>query len=80
MARYFFDVSDCNLVTDDDGIEFADARCASREALQSLPDMAKGMLLSGASEAVTVTMRDEHGTTLYRATLTIKDEWLPGKR
>jgi hypothetical protein len=76
MGRYFFDVNDGNLITDDDGIEFADARCASQEALQSLPDIAKGLLPSTSSETVTVTMRDARGTALYRATLTIKSEWL----
>jgi hypothetical protein len=79
MGRYFFDVSDGNLLTDDVGIEFADARCASQEALQSLPDMAKGLLPDTGSETVTVTMRDERGTAVYRATLTIKGEWLPAE-
>ena len=76
MARYFFDVSDGQLVTDDDGIEFADARCASREALRSLPDMAQSLLPTTGSETITVTIRDEHGTLLYRATLTIEGAWL----
>jgi hypothetical protein len=80
MARYFFDVSDGELARDDDGVEFADAHCASREALQSLPDMAKDLLPTTGSETITVTMRDEHGTLLYRATLTIEGEWLQDQR
>lgn len=76
MARYFFDVSDGELVVDDDGVEFADARCASREALQSLPDMAKGLLQTTGTKTISVIVRDEHGTALYRATLTIEGTWL----
>jgi len=76
MGRYFFDVSDNDLVTDDDGIEFPNARCASQEALQSLPDMAKALVPERGKDTVTVTMRNEHGIAIYKATLTIKSEWL----
>lgn len=80
MARYFFDVSNGETVMDDDGIEFTDVRCASRAALQALPDMAKDLQPSSEPEVVIVTMRDEHGAALYRATLTIRDEWLQDKQ
>ncbi|MGU3664534.1 DUF6894 family protein [Methylobacterium sp. A49B] len=76
MARYFFDVSNGETVTDDDGIEFTDAHRASKEALQSLPDMAKDLHPSSEPETVTITVRDESGTALYRATLTIEGTWL----
>ena len=76
MARYFFDVSDDELLRDEEGLEFADAQCAAHEALQSLPDMAKRLLPTMGSETVAITMRNEHGTALYRAKLTIEGVWL----
>lgn len=76
MARYFFDVADGDIVHDDDGLEFDDVRSASREALRSLPDLARDLHLSTTGEKLSVTMRDDHGVPIYRATLTIQDEWL----
>ncbi|WP_267426989.1 hypothetical protein [Methylobacterium sp. GC_Met_2] len=79
MARYFFDVTNGSVVSDDEGIEFDDAHSASQEALRSLPDMVKDQPLGSVGEKVSVTMRDDHGIPVYRATLTIEDEWLAGQ-
>ncbi|MCJ2016426.1 hypothetical protein MKK84_03110 [Methylobacterium sp. E-065] len=79
MARYFFDVSNGSDVSDDVGLVFDDARSASQEALRSLPDMVKDQLLGSVGEKVSVTMRDDHGIPVYRATLTIEGEWLAGQ-
>ncbi|MCJ2065385.1 hypothetical protein MKK63_22110 [Methylobacterium sp. J-088] len=76
MARYFFDVSNGGDVSDDVGLVFDDAHTASQEALRSLPDMVKDQPLTRMGEKVSVTMRDDHGIPVYRATLTIEGEWL----
>lgn len=76
MARYFFDVSNGSDVSDDVGLDFDDTHTASQEALRSLPDMAKDQSLGSVGEKVSVTMRDDHGIPIYRATLMIEDEWL----
>lgn len=76
MARYFFDVMDGGICLDDVGVEFPDAQSACKEALHALPDLAKSFLPEKVSEEVVITMRDESGKALYRATLTIKTEWL----
>ena len=76
MARYFFDIVDGGLSLDDEGVEFADVRTASREALQSLPDLAESHITDHQAGEVTVTLRDDRGTSLYRATLKIDTEWL----
>lgn len=79
MARYFFDVSNGKEVTDDVGLDFDDAHIASQELLRSLPDMVKDQPLGCVGEKVSVTMRDDHGVPVYRATLTIEGEWLAGQ-
>ena len=76
MARYFFDIVDGGLTLDDEGVEFADVRTASREALQSLPDRANSHITDHQIGEVTVTVRDDRGIPVYRATLTIDTEWL----
>ena len=79
MARYFFDVSNGKDVSDDVGLDFDDAHTASKEAFRSLPDMVKDQPLGSVGEKVSVTMRDDHGIPVYRATLTIEGEWLTGR-
>ena len=78
MARYFFDVSNDSDVSDDVGLDFDDVHTASQEALRSLPDMVKDQPLARMGEKVSVTMRNDHGIPVYRATLTIEAEWLHG--
>ena len=63
-------------VSDDVGLDFDDAHTASQEALRSLPDMVKDQPLTRTGEKVSVTMRDDFGIPVYRATLTIEGEWL----
>lgn len=76
MARYFFDVSNGSDVSDDVGLDFDNAHAASQEALRSLPDMLKDQQLGSAGGKVSIAMRDGQGILIYRATLTIEDEWL----
>lgn len=79
MARYFFDVSNGSDISDDVGLDFDNAHTASQEALWSLPDMVKDQPPGSVGEKVSVTMRDDHGIPVYRATLTIEGEWLAGQ-
>lgn len=74
MTRYFFDVSNGSDVSDDVGLNFDDAHTASQEALRSLPDMVKDQPFKRMGEKVSVTVRDNHGIPVYRATLTIEGE------
>lgn len=79
MARYFFDVANGSVVSDDVGLDFDNAQTASQEALRSLPDMVKDQPLGSAGGKVSIAMRDGQGILVYRATLTIEDEWLTGQ-
>lgn len=76
MARYFFDIVNGGVSVDDEGIEFQDAKAASQEALQTLPELAMDGLADKDGEQVSVMMRDASGRAIYRATLTIHSQWL----
>ena len=77
MPRYFFDTNDGDMVDEDDvGLEFADHEAARREAIATLPDMARDRLPDGDRRNFSVRIRDEAGTVLYSASLALTGEWL----
>ncbi|MCJ2139976.1 DUF6894 family protein [Methylobacterium sp. E-066] len=76
MSRFFFDILNGDVIEDNEGMEFPEAQTACDEALRSLPDMVKGHDLCDGGKDVTIIVRSEHGRPIYRATLTIKEQWL----
>lgn len=79
MPRYFFDIHDGRLQRDDEGTECADFEAARREAMISLPDVARWEIpADGDRQTYTVIVRDEAGTPVYTATLTFTGLRLDG--
>lgn len=77
MPRYFFDIHDGERFTPDDtGLEFPDARAARDKAVSALPDIARDLMPDGQKRVFVVAIRDETGTTLFRAALSFMEEWL----
>ncbi len=76
MPRFFFDTDDGDTLDhDDEGQELPGAEEARQAALDALPDMARDKLPDGDHRTFLVTVRDDQGIEIYRATLSLKGEW-----
>ncbi len=76
MPRFFIDTSDGDLeIRDDQGIEFLCAEDARVAALAALPDMARDKIPDGDRRLFFVSVRDEHGNTIYKASLFLAGAW-----
>lgn len=76
MPRYFFDTSDGAVhFPDFEGFQLPDLQAARREALIALPGIARGRVLDGVPGEVSATVRSETGTVLFKATLTLAEDW-----
>jgi hypothetical protein len=76
-TRYFFDVDNgLGLYADTAGIDLADARAARVEAIAILRELARDELAGSGDHRFVATARDEAGHSFFRATLTVKGEWL----
>ena len=73
MPRYFFDVDDGNSVTRDDiGLELDGPDVAEREALRTLGDIARDILVEhGSGLTLRLGIRTEERPTVFLATLTL---------
>jgi hypothetical protein len=79
VPRYFFDTSDNGQrTTDGEGFVFEDRQAVRRAAVEALPHMALDTLPDGDRHEFVVEVRDEAGETVFRATLSLKSEWLDG--
>lgn len=71
MPRYFFDFHDGESHRDDHGTLCADLEAARREAMLTLPEIARFSIPSGGDDqAFTVAIRDESDAVVYTASLT----------
>ena len=71
VPRYFFDFHDGEFHGDDHGTQCADLEAARREAMLTLPEIARFAIpADGDDQAFTMSVRDESGTAVYTATLT----------
>jgi hypothetical protein len=78
MPRFFFDIDDGDRTyRDDEGLDFPNAEAARDNAVSALPDIARDAMPDGERRDFLVTMRDESGTPIFRASLTLRTEWLP---
>ena len=72
MPRFFIDTDDGDVhIHDDEGFDLADAEAARREAMTVLPDMARDKLPDGDRRTFVATVRDDAGSVVYSATLTL---------
>ncbi|MGU3665112.1 DUF6894 family protein [Methylobacterium sp. A49B] len=79
MPRYFFDIHNGAFHPDDEGTECADFEAARKQAMASLPEVARWEIPSdGDRQAFTVLVRDEDGVLVYTATLTFAGLRLAG--
>ncbi|MDF0599458.1 hypothetical protein P1J78_01820 [Psychromarinibacter sp. C21-152] len=77
MSLYFFDIDDGEVETrDSTGQELARSEDIRWSAISVLPELAKDALPDSDKRTFRVNVRDEAGTVVYRATLTLVAEWL----
>jgi hypothetical protein len=76
MPRYFFDIlnGESDRV-DVAGHELQDEPAARALALQTLADIAKADILRGGEARITVRVR-RNRVPLYRATMTLDEQWI----
>ena len=76
MPRFYIDSDDGDRsFIDPDGFDLPNAETARYLAMDALPDMVREKLPDGDHRRFTVTVRDQTGTTLYKATLSLIAEW-----
>lgn len=77
MPRFFFDTHDGDRpARDPDGMDLRDRDEARRMALDALPDVARDKLPDGDRRTFMAAVRDEAGVIIYRATLSLKGDWI----
>ncbi|TGD94077.1 DUF6894 family protein [Methylobacterium nonmethylotrophicum] len=76
MPRFFFDIQDDCLTTDDVGTEFPNAHAACDAAIRVLPNIARDEVARSESRQVAVLLRDEAGRALFAASLILNTKWL----
>ena len=76
MPRYFFDITDSVRTVDHDGIECSNAHAARDMGLRTLLDVARDEIGRRDGRAVRVLMRDEAGSPLFSAALSLSARWL----
>lgn len=78
MPTYFFDVDDGEFsLRDEFGVELETLSEAAEQAAALLPDIARDTLLGLTSRDVSVSVRDEAGRVVHRASLLFRAEWMP---
>ena len=77
MPHYYFDLDDGDSKTHDSvGVTLADAEAARKAAIAILPDLAREELPDGDRRVFVSKVRDETGTVLFLATLSLVGEWV----
>jgi hypothetical protein len=77
MPRYFFDIDDGEIVTEDDeGLEVDGLAMARDRAIAVLPNIARDVLPDGDRRTFIVTVRNTDGANVFQATLVFEARWL----
>lgn len=77
MSRYFFDIHDGHdFTSDEDGLLCGTLRDLSYQAVDVLPDIVREELPDGPRRTFSVKARDESGSYVFRATLTLASAWI----
>ena len=75
MPHYFFDTHDGGpLLVDEEGLELAGLEEARREALSGLADLARDVVPEAKQNSMGVSVRDEAGRIVFRASLALQVE------
>ena len=81
MPRYFFDVDDGDGRTRDIyGLDLDDLAEVRKKAISILPDVAREELPDGDRRVFVCQARDESGTVVFMATLSLVAEWIGDAR
>ena len=76
MTQYFFETFDGDVTHDDgEGLDLPSVEEARQEALKAMPDMAREKIPDGDFRIFRSTVRDEGGTVVYEATMTLTGRW-----
>ena len=76
MPRFFFDTHDGDrLLLDNEGQELEDLEAAKAVAQEELPHIARDELPDGDQRTFIVSVRDETGEVVMRATLSLAMEY-----
>jgi len=79
VSRFFFDIHDgIRFFQDHEGQECADVGDIRNEAMKTLPEIAKGSIVSRGDhpQMFTMLVRNENGQSVYTATLNFAGLWL----
>ena len=77
MHRYFIDTDDDDMfVEDESGFMLESDDAARKYALAALPDMVLDHPPGDDQRTCLAIVRNEAGMVIYRATLTVKGEWV----
>jgi hypothetical protein len=76
MPRFFFDIQDGGLTVDDVGTEFPNVHAARDAAIRVLPDIARDYIAPHADREISVLMRNEAGQEVFKASFSLRAEWL----
>jgi uncharacterized membrane protein len=72
VARYYFDTHDGDdLVADDEGQDLDGLASVRAEALEALASIAKDAVPKANRDAMMISVRDEAGEVVFRATLSL---------
>jgi hypothetical protein len=75
MPRFYFDVSDCGVMSpDDEGLVLPDLKAARKEALATLGSIAKDELPDGNRREFVVSIRDGSPKPVLVASLSLRVE------
>lgn len=81
MPRFFFDLNDGEReIRDGQGVALPDLQAARDAAISILPDLAREELPDGDRRVFVCKLRDENGTVLFIATLSLVAEWVADGR
>jgi hypothetical protein len=78
MALFYFDVTDDGdepRSPDDIGTEHPSKECIPAEAADLLTNVARDRLPDGAHRTFSVSVRDDEGRVVYKATLSLQAGW-----
>ena len=77
MPLYFVDTDDGDqYMADEDGYDLPGPEAARQIALDAMADMARDKIFDGDQLAIVAVVKDDVGTVLYRATLSMHGEWI----
>lgn len=77
MPLYFFDVENQDILSEDDvGIECQSRNELRNIAIKALTEIANSAFPDGDHHIITVTVRDETGKPIFRASLRLDAGWL----